>query len=197
MAISKSLRYQVLRRDNHTCQYCGGTPPEVRLVVDHVVPVALGGDDSPSNLLTSCGDCNAGKSATPADAAVVKGVGERQREWAEALRQVQSESEEKRAERDKRAQQFYCLWTSWSNPDEEPLPLPDDWPNAVEVWVSRGLTMHDFEELIDIAMRKQGLRNVRVFRYFAGCCWRRLDDIAARASLLMQQRRETEQGDGA
>jgi 5-methylcytosine-specific restriction endonuclease McrA len=36
MTISKSLRYEIMRRDNHTCRYCGGTPPEVRLTLDHV-----------------------------------------------------------------------------------------------------------------------------------------------------------------
>lgn len=46
MSISKSLRYEVFRRDNHTCRYCGGTTPEVRLTIDHVTPVTLGGTDA-------------------------------------------------------------------------------------------------------------------------------------------------------
>lgn len=27
MAVSKRLRHEVMRRDNHTCRYCGGGAP--------------------------------------------------------------------------------------------------------------------------------------------------------------------------
>lgn len=64
MAVSKRLRYEILRRDNHTCRYCGASAPDVPLRVDHVTPVALGGSDKPENLVTSCEPCNSGKSST-------------------------------------------------------------------------------------------------------------------------------------
>ncbi|MYR30536.1 MULTISPECIES: HNH endonuclease [unclassified Streptomyces] len=64
MAVSKRLRYEILRRDKHTCRYCGAHAPDVPLRVDHVLPVALGGSDHPSNLATSCDPCNNGKSST-------------------------------------------------------------------------------------------------------------------------------------
>jgi hypothetical protein len=64
MAVSKRLRYEILRRDSYTCRYCGASAPDVPLRVDHVTPVALGGADHPSNLVTSCEDCNSGKSST-------------------------------------------------------------------------------------------------------------------------------------
>ncbi len=64
MAVSKRLRYEILRRDNHTCRYCGAAAPDVPLRVDHVTPVALGGSDKPENLVTSCEPCNSGKSST-------------------------------------------------------------------------------------------------------------------------------------
>lgn len=60
--ISKSLRFDVFQRDNHTCQYCGRKPPQVTLVIDHLVPVSKGGTDDINNLVTSCDDCNSGKS---------------------------------------------------------------------------------------------------------------------------------------
>lgn len=56
-----ALRYEVLMRDNFTCQYCGQHAPNVRLEVDHIVPVVEGGTDDPSNLVTSCYACNRGK----------------------------------------------------------------------------------------------------------------------------------------
>ncbi|MFF8482376.1 HNH endonuclease [Streptomyces antibioticus] len=64
MAVSKRLRYEIFRRDNHTCRYCGASAPNVPLRVDHVTPVALGGSDKPENLVTSCEPCNSGKSST-------------------------------------------------------------------------------------------------------------------------------------
>lgn len=66
--LTKSKRFQVLRRDGFRCRYCGRSPEEdgVRLEVDHVVPVANGGTNHPANLKTSCYDCNRGKGTGPA-----------------------------------------------------------------------------------------------------------------------------------
>lgn len=43
------------------CAYCGGTSEEV----DHIVPVATGGDDDWTNLTGSCQSCNRSKQAKP------------------------------------------------------------------------------------------------------------------------------------
>lgn len=61
--IPKSLRYEVLARDNWTCQYCGRRAPEVVLEVDHRVSWRDGGKTVKENLVTSCRDCNRGKSS--------------------------------------------------------------------------------------------------------------------------------------
>lgn len=58
----KRLRFRIFERDGFTCQYCGKRPPEVILHIDHVFPVSKGGKDEIENLLTSCADCNLGKS---------------------------------------------------------------------------------------------------------------------------------------
>lgn len=60
--IPKSVRFEVLKRDKFTCQYCGREAPDVTLEIDHIVPVSKGGDNSITNLVTSCRDCNRGKS---------------------------------------------------------------------------------------------------------------------------------------
>ena len=54
-------RWQVLERDGHRCQYCGAPAPEVRLVVDHIIPLVDGGTHDLDNLITACSECNAGK----------------------------------------------------------------------------------------------------------------------------------------
>lgn len=61
--ISKKLRFEVFKRDNFTCQYCGRMAPDVILQVDHIKPVKEGGTNDILNLVTSCVDCNLGKGA--------------------------------------------------------------------------------------------------------------------------------------
>jgi sulfur relay (sulfurtransferase) DsrC/TusE family protein len=60
-SISKSLRFEVFKRDSFTCQYCGKMAPDVVLEVDHINPVKDGGKTDIMNLITSCFDCNRGK----------------------------------------------------------------------------------------------------------------------------------------
>ncbi len=62
MAVRKSVRFEVFKRDSFTCQYCGRPAPEVILEADHIRPVSKGGVNDMMNLVTSCRDCNAGKS---------------------------------------------------------------------------------------------------------------------------------------
>lgn len=65
-AIDNKLKYAVLQRDNSTCQRCGANiynTPNVKLVIDHKIPVELGGDTTIDNLWTLCSDCNGGKQA--------------------------------------------------------------------------------------------------------------------------------------
>lgn len=60
--ISKKLRFEVFKRDSFTCQYCGGSAPDVILHIDHIEPFSKGGENDILNLITACKDCNAGKS---------------------------------------------------------------------------------------------------------------------------------------
>lgn len=65
MPVSVRVRFEVLKRDDFTCRYCGRRSPEVVLQVDHVVPQCQGGTDDPMNLVTSCWECNSGKGDAP------------------------------------------------------------------------------------------------------------------------------------
>jgi 5-methylcytosine-specific restriction endonuclease McrA len=51
-------RNAVMERDGFACVYCEATE---KLCLDHSVPVFLGGDDEPENLMTACKRCNSGK----------------------------------------------------------------------------------------------------------------------------------------
>ena len=67
MSVSKKTRFEVFKRDGFRCAYCGRTPPEIVLEVDHVDPKYNGGSDSIDNLLSACFDCNRGKKHIPLD----------------------------------------------------------------------------------------------------------------------------------
>lgn len=54
-------RWDILVRDNFTCQYCGAKAPEFHLEVDHIIPRSRGGKDTTNNLITACWECNRGK----------------------------------------------------------------------------------------------------------------------------------------
>lgn len=82
MAVSKRLRYEVLKRDNFTCRYCGAFAPIAVLVVDHVVPRKHGGPDKAENLVTACQDCNSGKGASLPDLGLVAEIEETAHRWA-------------------------------------------------------------------------------------------------------------------
>jgi 5-methylcytosine-specific restriction endonuclease McrA len=51
-------RREVLRRDNHACQYCGSTK---HLTLDHVLPRSKGGPHTWDNVVAACERCNAFK----------------------------------------------------------------------------------------------------------------------------------------
>lgn len=88
--IKKSVRFEVFKRDNFTCQYCGGTAPEVVLHIDHINPVAGGGDNDILNMVTSCEPCNLGKGAKTLDD---RSAIARQREQLEALNERREQLE--------------------------------------------------------------------------------------------------------
>ena len=64
-SINYRTRFKVMQRDDFKCQICGASPATqagVLLHVDHIVPVAKGGQATMDNLQTLCQKCNLGKS---------------------------------------------------------------------------------------------------------------------------------------
>lgn len=190
MAVSKRLRFEILRRDNHTCRYCGATAPEVKLHIDHVIPESLGGTDDPSNLVAACEPCNSGKSSVPPEAPLVADVAADAARWAAAMQQVAVWRDAQREVVQGRREFFLAKWNTWSC-NGEPIELPADWPATVDRLIAAGLELGDLAELVDVAMRS---RADDTWRYFCGCCWRRITDnqeiaraIIARAIIAQEQ----------
>jgi len=184
MTVSKRLRFEILRRDNNACKVCGRTPPEVKLHVDHVVPVALGGGNEPSNLQTLCSDCNGGKSSVPADAPVVADVAADAQRWSLAMQQV---AEMRAAELNDVFQMvdwFMSIWDSWTDWRGDTYDASGA-QTTIPQFIKAGLTTQEIEELVGVTM--QGPASGRdKWKYFCGCCWRRIRQNQELAAELMQ-----------
>jgi len=180
MAVSKRLRYEILRRDNHTCRYCGASAPDAPLRVDHVVPQALGGSDTPDNLVTSCEPCNSGKSSATVDSAVVANVADDALRWAEAMKQAAVSLLEQEKPKLEYRNTFLSEWNRWGvgeGGDRKGVALPGDWKSSVERFRVAGLPAWAWSEIVDTAMGISKVRPESKFKYCAGIAWKKIQAI--------------------
>lgn len=193
MAISKRLRFEILRRDGHTCRYCGRSAPEVKLTVDHVVPSALGGTDDATNLVTACSECNAGKASGQAGDELVAEVKTEHNKWDAAVRTAAEMRAKFHEDNGPALTAFREKWNEWKILDnsgrrtKKTVYLPKDWEQALERYMSDGLPIEEMIRLVDVAMnaRPRGYSEDRVFRYFMGCCKNVLAEIHATARKML------------
>lgn len=198
MAVSKRLRYEIFRRDGHTCRSCGRKPPEVVLTVDHVVPVALGGRDEPCNLQTCCRDCNGGKSASSPDAAVVADVAADAERWAAAMKAAGSQAKEEQVAI---VRWFKPIWyptmraagstkVCREQDTNRLVKMVDSgipgglWVDTIARFIEAGLSKETIHECVRIAAYADVPNNVR-WKYFCGCCRNKLREIQERAAEII------------
>ena len=181
MAVTKRTRFEVLKRDNHTCRYCRST--DNPLTIDHVLPVALGGGDDPANLVACCRDCNAGKSSSAPEAPLVEDVSEDAIRWARAMQKAQEFAAFRRQEEADRSRRFTDKWDGFRYNDGKQVARPTTAPAAVLSMLDAGLTFADIEEAIEVAMGKRGCDDR--FRYFCGVAWHTLRDLQISAKAFM------------
>jgi hypothetical protein len=185
MAISQRLRYEIFRRDNFQCRYCGAKPPETELRVDHVVPKALGGNDDPTNLTTACHPCNAGKSSMPADAAIVADVSEDALRLSRALKEVDAIRSQELRDREAILNWFEDLWGGWTYGfNKKPIPAPDGFDSVLD-FIDKGLAPEQIEHLVGVAMRANHIPPTKTWAYFCGCCWKRIRENVDMAAQIM------------
>ncbi len=179
MAVSKRVRFEVLRRDNHTCQYCGAKAPDVVLHVDHVMPVSLGGDDKPNNLVVACRDCNAGKTSIVPGSPLVEAVGEKAAAYALGMLDKMTRLRASIEAGDEFLAEFEELWNNWTFVGtDKRVPLPPDYEMSVHKWFSMGVPMRLIGMAIAKAMGHPNLRlgDYPVFSYMSGIIHRKLDE---------------------
>jgi len=184
MSVSNRLRYEVLRRDNFTCRYCGASAPDVVLEVDHVVPVSLGGTDHPRNLVAACVDCNSGKSSSSPDDTHVADADASDVRWAQAMREAAAQMQSEERIWDAGVEAFHDEWTSWKRSDGSTLDLPEDWRSRIRHMLRAGLPAPIMVELVVTAMSNKKVYDE--WAYFVACCMKRIDAIQERASEIMR-----------
>jgi 5-methylcytosine-specific restriction endonuclease McrA len=58
ISIPPEVRKYVFERDSYQCKGCGKNQLETQLTIDHIIPLARGGQNDMSNLQTLCCACN-------------------------------------------------------------------------------------------------------------------------------------------
>jgi hypothetical protein len=187
MAVSKRLRFEILRRDNHTCRYCGRSAPEVKLTVDHVKPDALGGTDDPANLVAACADCNGGKSSSSPDAPLVEDVSNDAVRWTRAIRQAAEES--RLFDNTAVYEAVVNAWTSYRR-----NRIPADYRETIDRFLAAGLPAGDIVQMAHVADAKPSVYDQ--WAYFCGCCWTRVRKLQERAEQILAAESAPSKGDG-
>jgi hypothetical protein len=185
MGFSKRLRYEILRRDNHSCRYCGRAAPAVALTVDHVLPVTLGGTDDPTNLVTACADCNAGKSSTPPDAPMVEMVADDALRWARAIKQAAADLVEQADLRNAMNREFDDLWMEFCSSSMGPWYRPDDWAERLDGFRLRGLPQALILDAFWIAANARHVEHHNRWAYVCGISWKRLRAMEEAAHAIL------------
>lgn len=179
MAVGHKLRFEIFKRDGFTCQYCGRKPPEVVLNIEHVLPQSRGGDDDSNNLLTSCRECNSGKSDNPLEESQLPSLetAERRRERIAQLEDFQRarlEEEKAIANAEKGLEQEWAR-RAGDHHDEHwfvPEKLPASGPRFIKM-----IGLESVYLAVELAFTKfpehssdPDYFNAR-FKYFCGVCW--------------------------
>lgn len=183
-AISKRIRYEILRRDNNTCRYCHAT--DSPLTIDHVTPTALGGTDDPGNLVAACRDCNSGKSSASPDAALVAQVSDEAIRWAAAVRTTADAMLAGDAELRDRLDAIGQYWDALIPEYRRSQPrfrLPFDWRQTVASLLASGLPDAMMLDSLDVAASRPNLDNV--FRYAIGVANNKLAKLHEGAAALL------------
>ena len=180
-SLSKKLRFEIFKRDSFTCQYCGCHPPGIVLEIDHVIPVSEGGENDEENLVTSCFDCNRGKSnrslaSTPESIAARM---EREKEIEAQVKAYTKLIRERKERVESEAWQVVSVFCEEHGDQEKfeagELSINKDWFKSVKRFISL-IGLMEALEAMEIAVEKFPWSETKCFKYFCGICWRKVKD---------------------
>jgi DNA-directed RNA polymerase subunit RPC12/RpoP len=173
-SVSKKLRFEIFKRDGFRCQYCGATPVEQTLQVDHVVSVASGGGNDQDNLITSCWPCNIGKGARDITVAPMP-MERRAKDTAEREAQLAGFQEIFEAKRNRIEDETWRVIYILDEFAEKSGKTNKVWFSSAQMFVKK-MGVHQVLDAAEIASAKFRFRSESRFRYFCGICWKMIRD---------------------
>ncbi len=171
---STRSRFETFKRDCFTCQYCGRKPPSVTLHLDHIVPVSRGGTNERSNLITSCQECNAGKSDVPLGQ-VPDPIHKTLQDQVERMEQVKEYNKWISNVKKYRDMEFKVVEDAFLDmlgPHSDTYPLNPDWIVSLRTFL-KDLPSGAVLEAMRITCERKPYTSWRggAFKYFCGVCW--------------------------
>lgn len=174
-AISTRTRFEIFKRDGFACQYCGATPPNVLLHVDHITPVSKGGKNHADNLITACQGCNLGKSDIPLSV-VPKSLKEKAEEVAEREKQIQGYNAILQDKRDRIEEEAWSVAACLQG-----VEFLESYSKSRLASIRVFLERLPFVKVLEAAEKTEGkFHSITdgAFRYFCGICWAKIKDEA-------------------
>jgi 5-methylcytosine-specific restriction endonuclease McrA len=166
--VSKRARFEVFKRDNFTCQYCGAHPPDVLLHADHIVAVANGGGGGLDNLITACQSCNLGKGAVPLNS-TPETMAQKAARVAEAEEQLAGYSAVLRAKRERIEEDAWEVVHALTGGDS----IHRAQFQSIKTFINR-LPTPEVVEAAEIARAAKPFHESVRFKYFCGVCWSKI-----------------------
>ena len=171
--LSKKVRFDVFKRDGFKCCYCGANPSDtVVLEVDHVVPVAEGGQNDIDNLVTSCQPCNRGKGAIPLDV-IPQTLEEKASIVAEREAQIRAYREIMELRSERLEEETWSVAEIFMDRFRRDTINKDELL-SIRMFIQR-LDVYEVQEAMEIAVMKKTWPP-HAFKYFCGVCWTKIRD---------------------
>jgi len=176
--IPPKTRFKIFKRDEFKCQYCGRTPPNVILEVDHIIPIKNGGGNEEMNLLTACWECNRGKAAKSLNS-VPEGLNEQIQRETERLAQVKQFNKflmEQRKYIDQTITRIGRYWYDNFISEKGKNTFNREREASIRLFLSK-LPEATILNAVDIAMRRKhpySKDDENTFKYFCGICWKEI-----------------------
>lgn len=173
-ALSKKTRFNVFKRDEFRCCYCGNHPPHVILEVDHIVPVASYGGNDMDNLITSCFDCNRGKGAESLEVVplTLAQKAAREKEMEAQLAEYNSIMRQKSSRLEDETWDVAEIFIKEMRTDG----IRKDWLLSIKGFVEK-LGVTEVIEAMEIATSRINYSERRCFLYFCKVCWNKVTEV--------------------
>lgn len=171
-AISTRRRFEILKRDRFTCQYCSRKPPKVALEIDHIIPVSKGGSNESTNLITACFECNRGKSNI--DLTVVpESLSIRLEQKSIALKQHKQLQKLLIEEKKHMESMIDMVDEIYSRSTNLKYVFSDSFRVSVKKFIQE-LGVEEVIEAMEKASSRDLHRNSDTIKYFCGICWNKI-----------------------